>query len=290
MITRFYILQILLLVLLYHEIVIAQNRFDIKTFSVFSQTETTTLRTPSPQWKILGGGAHAELISHTQDGNMLTAMYPVDINTWYARAQMCCNGRPNVQTYLWAYATAIFDPYDELDVKIFSSPISVSGPYPNATIEIPLLSFYLLTGGGALVQPTAIGNYLTASYPESTEKWFVKSKDHIYVSPSRITAYAIGIKARNATAVSVATYYGKATSAIASHPSMSYTAKWGTVTGGGAKTTYFATGNILYASMPAFDQQNSTVAWRGEAKDITRADPSTISVCNFTFGKTYSLA
>jgi hypothetical protein len=71
-----------------------------------------------------------------------------------------------------------------------SSPSSlVSHP----TNQVSVNTGYTLIGGGAKVDWTGYGNLLVDSYP-SVNFWYVASKDHIWSSPARITAYAIGIQ------------------------------------------------------------------------------------------------
>ena len=85
------------------------------------------------------------------------------------------------------------------NLKIFAadSGIAVSQGTSNPSVSAFVKSpFTMLLGGGfqVLDQPPSAGTLCTGSYPDSTFSWKASSKDHIILSPTRIRAYAIGIK------------------------------------------------------------------------------------------------
>jgi hypothetical protein len=139
-------------------------------------------------YKIIGGGA---LDHWSGAGNLLTASFPKGSQTWFAAGKDHETSSPASIT---AFALALHDSNNEWEV-IIKSETSNSAPHPQAVATLP--EGYTLTGGGAFVDWHGAGNLLTASFPSGDLSWEARSKDHDISDPSRITAYAIGVKRRS---------------------------------------------------------------------------------------------
>lgn len=234
--------------------------------SPLTQYPSVTVQT-EPQYKVLSGGAKAEWQGF---GELLTASYPISNNQWAARAKDAVQADKAVLT---AYALAVYDPYDWLDVKLVSAT-SASAQHPTAQVAVP--TGYTLTGGGARVEYTGQGNYLTASYPSNDTTWAVASKDHLTAGPATITAYAIGVKWAESQAKRpvLANSISSAASDPLSHPHASVSAPSATLlVGGGARDAGTGLGNMLDASHPA-----DSTTWQASGKDHDKASPGTITV------------
>lgn len=220
-----------------------------------------TLTVPS-DYKILGGGAR---VNWSGDGNLLTASFPKDAQTWVAKAKDHSFASPAT---IDAWAIAIYDPTDLWEVDIFSTT-SDSASHPLATANIS--NSFVLTGGGAAANWSGNGSLLTASYPEGTVGWTAKSKDHVVSESVSITAYAIGIRARNgASGPSVKIFTN--TSSPAQHPSTEVSTNSGySLVGGGAQVNWRGNGNLLTASFPEGNQ------WKVASKDHSVAESCTIT-------------
>jgi hypothetical protein len=119
---------------------------------------------------------------------------------------------------------------------------------------------------------TGAGNLLTAPYPQGSDSWMARSKDHSVVDPSEITSYVIGIRSK--TGVVVTGSVTVAQSAPSELPSASVAVQAGfTMTGGGAFDDWNppAPGNLLTASFPA-----SASSWQANGKDQTVVSPAPI--------------
>jgi hypothetical protein len=213
--------------------------------------------------KILGGGA----FDHWSGvGNMLTASYPKGPQTWSV------SGKDHEQAssaFITAYALALNDPQNEWDVTI-KSETSNPAPHPQAVATLP--QGYTLTGGGAFVDYHGAGNLLTASFPSSDSAWEARSKDHDVSDPSRITAYAIGIRHRTA-GIRVAHVIRSATGGVAPHPNATICLDPGfTISGGGALDNWDGAGNLLTALFPFSDR-----CWFAAGKDHIHSSPATIT-------------
>ncbi|HEY1248150.1 MAG TPA: hypothetical protein VGE97_04115 [Nitrososphaera sp.] len=115
----------------------------------------TTLTIPEG-YKILGGGAR---VNWSEPGNLLTASYPLNERTWIAASK--AHGTKS-DAYIDVWAIAIYDPNNQLDVKIFPED-SATSHWPSATATVG--KGYVLTGGGAQAKWKVQGSLLTASYP-----------------------------------------------------------------------------------------------------------------------------
>ncbi|WP_437320944.1 hypothetical protein [Sorangium sp. So ce385] len=155
---------------------------------------------------------------------------------------------------------------DGLSIQIFSARSELA-QHPSASVDIP--PSYKLLGGGAYIFPSVPGNVLWASYPASPTRWSVAGKDHIERSPSRITAYAIGLyDPMDEWETIIASNAGER----ALHPSARVEIPSSYVmTGGGAQVQYSGAGNLLYASYPYNDR-----TWAAASKGHIERDPAVI--------------
>jgi len=141
---------------------------------------------------LVGGGAYNY---QGEPGSFLTASYPSsDLKTWYIESK----GRPGVTPYYLAcYAIGLkIEGLSSADLRNYirlTSATSGVAAHPSATASLTGTG-YTLIGGGAKVNWSGAGNFLTDSHPAGTDNaWYVESKDHITSAPASITAYAIGI-------------------------------------------------------------------------------------------------
>jgi hypothetical protein len=223
-----------------------------------AQTELTV---PN-DYKIIGGGAR---VNWSGQGNLLTASFPKDAQTWVAKSKAHVDSSPaNIDVW----AIALYDPSNEWEVDIFTANGSPSD-LPSATATVG--SQYVLTGGGAEVNWGGAGNLLTASCPQGTGNWIAKGKAHTISDPASITAYAIGIKARNGVTGPSMTISTK-DSASAQHPSTEVSVAPGySLVGGGAQANWRRQGSLLTASFPNGDK------WKVASKDHIDAESCTIT-------------
>jgi hypothetical protein len=143
--------------------------------------------------------------------------------------------------------------------------------HPSASVSVP--SGYVMTGGGAQVNWTGNGNLLTASFPSSRSTWEARSKDHVHPDPASITAYVIGIKARNgASGPRMIMVSGN--TGTAAHPSGSVSVGFPfKVSGGGAIDRWTGAGNLLTAIYPSGANQ-----WSAAGKDHEISDPASLTI------------
>lgn len=212
-------------------------------------------------WKIVGGGARVEF---NGAGGLLTASYP-EGNCWIARSKA---HEISDQQRVEAMAVAIRDESNRWDVVIDTQ---TSGKESHPTVQARLRPGYVLTGGGARANWTGAGSLLTASFPATNEVWEARAKDHGVSDPSTVTAYVIGIRARNGSQPTNQIFTSQ--SGVKSHPSESvYLEDGWRLTGGGARVNWSGAGSLLFASTKG---DNS---WRAIAKDHKYPSPASISV------------
>lgn len=166
-----------------------KNEWSVKIFnstSAIVQHPTSQIKI-STTYLLTGGGAK---VNWSGAGNLLTASFPSNKQTWEARSKDHTHKSPASIT---AYAIGI-RPRNGADLpksRIFSDTGSVAAhPTYKRTIE----AGYTLTGGGARDNWSGYGNLLTASYPLSSTEWKAAGKDHKVSSPASLTVYAIGVK------------------------------------------------------------------------------------------------
>jgi vibriolysin len=221
-------------------------------------------------YKILCGGAQ---VTDTPGGagNLLTASYPTSIFSWIALSKDQDFSDPAVIT---VYALAINDPQDQYDVQIFSAtsqPVSMNRP--NASVTLP--SGYTLVGGGAQANYSSNGQFLTASAPlTDLPGWQATSRDLVLADPGTVTAFAIGIRPRNAAPRITVQLFQDTSPQPSSAPHEGITVNPPfTMIGGGASITQNGDGNLLIASYPSNDSE-----WQAMGRDQQVSDPETITV------------
>ena len=218
-----------------------------------------------PQYKILGGGA----FDHWSGaGNLLTASYPVGLQTWFAAGK---DHEVVSPAAISAFALALFDPNDEWNVVI-QAETSDPAEHPQAVATLP--AGFTLTGGGAFVDYGAgAGNLLTASFPTSASSWEARSKDHLVVDAAKLTAYAIGLQPRPGNNARLNSVIVNATGVVAAHPAAQVCLDPAfTLSGGGAIDNWNGPGNLLTALYPQGG------CWVAAGKDHIDSSPASITV------------
>jgi len=212
-------------------------------------------------YKIVGGGA----FDHWSGaGSLLTASYPRGARTWFAAGKDHESSSPASIT---AFALALRDPNNEWEV-IIKPEASNPAPHPQAVATLP--AGYILTGGGAFVDWHGAGNLLTASFPNSDLSWEARGKDHDVSDPSRITAYAIGVKPRSGNQLT--SIVKNATGASEAHPNAHVCLPEGWIlSGGGALDLWNGSGNLLTALYP------QGRCWFAAGKDHNVSSPAAIT-------------
>ena len=230
------------------------------------------------KYKILSGGAKVDLPGGG-GGDLLTASYPISTNQWTATAKDCVQAGTAIVT---AFALAVYDPYDWLDVKVYSR-MSDKSQAPSASVGVPPDSDYALTGGGAQTIWDGQGNYLTASYPTKDSSgnpvWFAASKDHLSACSAVMKTYAIGVAWRDKAKPRIVAEISQNESNPDQHPSVTVGAPGGTVmVGGGAYDNYRGgAGNLLVQSYPA-----DAETWSATGTD--HVDPSRGTLTVYAIG------
>jgi len=215
-------------------------------------------------YKLIGGGASDNWVG---EGNMLTASYPSG-NQWVAAGKDHQVASPS---YITVYALGLYDPDDEWETTV-AQQTSDPAEHPQAVATLP--PGYVLTGGGAFVDyGSGYGNMLTASFPNGESGWEARSKDHLVVDDAKITAYAIGVRAKANNKMRLRHTFVSATGAVAQHPTaqVCLAAGW-VLAGGGAIDNWNDPGNLLTGSFP------SGSCWVANGKDHIDASPASLTV------------
>jgi hypothetical protein len=164
------------------------NEWDVQIFSKMSDPDnipTISVEVPS-DFLLTGGGAK---VIWKGLGNLLTASFPADKQTWEARAKDHMGTSPAALT---AYAIGI-RPKNGGHLPKSHIFVGTGSVVAQPSHSVKLGNGYVLTGGGALDNWTGSGNLLTATYPRDSQTWVGEGKDHGSSDPSSITVYAIGI-------------------------------------------------------------------------------------------------
>jgi hypothetical protein len=206
---------------------------------------------------------------------MLTDSYP-DLQTpgttWIAKAKDHVESN---ESNIDVWAIGIYDPENEWDARIFTNK---SGDLSNTPYTQAILADgYVLTGGGAGVDrnPSWAGNILTASYPEPAQqvRWTAESRAPDDNDPTRISAFAIGLRHRTGAVHLRTKIFEQKSSRRDNQPTTEVAVDTGyTLVGGGAcvvKTDLNR--NYLTASYPDFQKGK----WIANSKDH-HSDPTTI--------------
>jgi hypothetical protein len=226
-------------------------------------------------YKIIGGGAQTNW-SPPENGNFLTASFPVSTSSWMARSKDHSGGGQGQggpdETTITTCVVAMRDPNDEWDVRVFTSPSPASAPANLAVVTVP--NDYLMTGGGAELPDDPVGQLLFASFPSGKNTWTARSHDKYRPASLPLTAYAIGIKPRNGASLPNANIKSvSGNNASQSAGSVATDDGW-KMTGGGAWSNFGGEGNFLYASVPSDDTLNS---WTAKSSDQGKPDPLAVN-------------
>jgi len=138
-----------------------------------------------PGFTLTGGGGRTNF---TGAGNLLTASFPPSPSTWEVRAKDHQIADP---TEAMAFIIGIRRRSGASVEGHIAATIGVTDAHPFAKIQLP--QEFVRSGGGARVNFTGNGNYLTTSAPLD-RGWDAKSQDHQISSPADIAVFAIGIR------------------------------------------------------------------------------------------------
>lgn len=189
-------------------------------------------------WKVISGGAKVEFFGV---GQMLTRSYPIIERGipigWRVQSKDHLQADPG---RIRAFATAIWDPFNNWDVKVATS-LSSFALHPRTTATLP--PGYTLVGGGADARWRGVGSLLVENYPSSSRSWTASSKDHLQAVTSTVVSYVIGIKPSRG---SVSTTIKSLSFGPAQHPSGTiFSTRGSAIIGGGAKVSKGGVGNML---------------------------------------------
>jgi hypothetical protein len=141
--------------------------------------------------------------------------------------------------------------------------------YPTTQVDVPVN--YKIMGGGAKVNWTGAGAFLTASYPDGFQRWVATGKDHDISDPSSITVCALALfdpediwDVQIFENTSESSHYPVAVVTVPADYTM---------VGGGARINWSGAGNLLTSSYP-----NSPSSWEARGKDHIESSPATITV------------
>ena len=165
-----------------------ENIWETKVFSNTwgkDHLPTAKVEVP-PEYVMVGGGAK---VNYDGSGNMLTESYPVTENTWAAASKDQGWADPATVTVYAVGLKSKLPNFSRPRTEITKSD-SPSLAFPTATISS---GKGIMTGGGAKVNPSRWGSFMTASYPKNEHTWNASSKEHIWESPAVITTYRLGL-------------------------------------------------------------------------------------------------
>jgi hypothetical protein len=178
-----------------------QNEWDV---TIVSQTSDPTSHPQAiavlprdPSYILTGGGA---FVDYKGAGNLLTASCPnfnfggdTSDTSWLARSKD--HGVPD-PCAITAYAIGLRHRAGTVsldrEIIVSTGPV-LDHPFASAAID----SEYILSGGGAYDDWSGEGNLLTGSVPDSDRDelhWTAAGRDHLWLSPAKIIAFAIGIR------------------------------------------------------------------------------------------------
>ncbi|WP_444997765.1 hypothetical protein [Aliikangiella sp. IMCC44359] len=222
---------------------------------------------------VIGGGVEG---SHLPQGNLITASYP------------------NAQLSAWLVSTKDHMHADAIKLKAYALGLKIKGltrsqllqhisvnvassswgAHPDVSAGVS--SGHLLIGGGIKVNWSGHGNLATASYPDTSFSWRVKSKDHGVSSYATTQAYAIGIRNYIPDVGSIGVDINSAGSSHTAHPASSVGVQSGyALTGCGANVHWSGAGNLLWKLKPF--TQISQHGCEGSSKDHVYSSPATIT-------------
>jgi hypothetical protein len=138
-------------------------------------------------YQLLGGGARA---NYHGNGQLLTASFPQNGNTWYGESKDHQVSDPATLT-VWAIGLKK-SFLAEHGVTLMPMAVNASPAVSHPSSTAPASATEgLLLGGGAYDQYHGFGNLLTASYPLNNRQWAAAGKDHVVGDPAVMVAYAL---------------------------------------------------------------------------------------------------
>ena len=141
-----------------------------------------------------------------------------------------------------------------LSVEIFWNTSESPSGRPDASVVIPD-EYKLLSGGAFIPDQTSNGKgvLLTASFPESDNRWRALGKDHRESDSSTLTVYAMALY--DPDDIWETKIFSSTSNAADSHPYnralVTDTDGSYVMVGGGARVNYTGEGNLLTASFPS---------------------------------------
>lgn len=144
---------------------------------------------------LTGGGAQALWDRNGVGGSLLTASYPFDSESWYAKSKEHFVGE-KVKIISYAIGIKAKDK-STFDRKVFAKTVSNQATFLSDNVlseSVGVDSGYTLVGGGAFVDYQHPGQLLTASYSDNGSTWHAKCKAHGQSSKASLNVYAIGLK------------------------------------------------------------------------------------------------
>jgi hypothetical protein len=140
-------------------------------------------------FSVVGGGART---NSQGPGSLLFASNPTPgLDGWVGSAKDHIQSDPASIT-VWAIGLKdSFLSHAHLTVSVKTST-SAATNHPHLALVIP---DFQMTGGGARVNWSSVGNLLTASFPQDRQTWVAEGKDHVLAERSTITAFAVGFQA-----------------------------------------------------------------------------------------------
>ncbi|WP_137939730.1 hypothetical protein [Chitinivorax sp. B] len=164
------------------------------------------------------------------------------------------------------------DASGKVTVAVFERQAgSTQQHFNDFAVDVP--EDFVVVGGGVEGARLPNGNLLTASYPNSNlSAWLVSTKDHITPSPTKLTAWAIGLKIQGLTRQQLMNYLAVnvSSSGYEQHPDTAAGIPQGYVLlGGGFRVNWSGMGNLATASYP-----ETAYTWRARSKDHVAASPA----------------
>jgi hypothetical protein len=159
-------------------------------------------------------------------------------------------------------------------VEIFWNTSESPSERPESSVVIPD-EYKLLSGGAFIPEQTSNGKglLLTASFPESDNRWRAMGKDHVESDSTTLTVYAMALyDPDNIWEMKIFS----TTSQVAGFPSNPAFIMDGSyvLVGGGARVNWTGVGNLLTASFPNL---SGTGIWTASSKDHLKPDAATLT-------------
>lgn len=162
-----------------------------------------------------------------------------------------------------------------LPVAIFWNASESPSERPEASVVVPD-EYKLLSGGALIPEQTTKGEglLLTASFPESDNKWRAMGKDHEKYDTATLTAYAMALyDPDDIWEVKIFSETSKIPDSKPSGLAFILDGRY-VLVGGGARVNWTGDGNLLTASFPHL---SGTGEWIASSKDHDVSDAATIT-------------